>query len=249
MPGGDRRQLAHPGPCQSDCTYARPAQAQPLRNLGAIQANLEIDRWGMPQRTYKPDVERIDRLRLKKGWALPDLAAKACVSNRTIDGIMKGNEVVISTLRKVARALEVSPDTLIAGGGDIEENPYKGGMFKVAFRIDVRIVDGIPLDVKFEDFDETTDLLAFLDKLTKLIAPLAGPVEVVGVSPSSVLVIVEMTQIDILSVLELYVGNNLQLHNLFQAMQILATEEEFLGKQAGEYHRWPRALFAAGGRN
>lgn len=184
----------------------------------------------MALRTFKPDVAKIERLRIQKGWALPDLAAKACVSKRTIDSIMLGKEVVISTISRVAKALGVSPDELIAGFDQEPVLPPKGKRFEVAFRIDVRFQGDEAHDLDFEEFDEASDLLAFLEKLTKLIAPLLGGIEVTGVEKSSVTVRVRMTREDVLSVLKLYAESDPRVMALFQVMQIMATEEEFLGE-------------------
>lgn len=197
----------------------------------------------MALRTFKPDVAKIERLRIQKGWALPDLAAKACVSKRTIDSIMRGKEVVISTISRVAMALGVSPDELIVDFHLQPAAPPKGKRFEVAFRIDVRFQGDEAHDLDFEEFDEASDLLAFLEKLTKLIAPMAGDIEVTGVETSSVIVRVRMTIEDILSVLKLYAEHDPHALSLFQSMQILATREEFFGDAPEQVPESQRPVF------
>jgi transcriptional regulator with XRE-family HTH domain len=67
------------------------------------------------QRTFKPDAAKIERLRIQRGWSLPDLVRESGVANRTVDAVMLGKSVVISTISRIAKALEVLPEAIIVG--------------------------------------------------------------------------------------------------------------------------------------
>ena len=74
------------------------------------------------QPMYKPgvvevDVDRIKALRRKHVLTVRELADKAGVSKTTISNIENGQaEAYPSTIRKLARALEVEPSELVRGG-------------------------------------------------------------------------------------------------------------------------------------
>ena len=107
----------------------------------------------MAQRTFKPDADKIEKLRVQKGWALPDLARKAGVSNRTIDGVMKGQPVIISTMDKLAKAFGTRPDALLVGY--VEEPPK---LDPAAKRSKLKLHFESPYDT----FDETIDIPAII---------------------------------------------------------------------------------------
>ena len=153
----------------------------------------------MSQRTFKPDAEKIDKLRVQKGWALPDLARKACVSNRTIDSIMLGNEVVISTLAKVANAFDAPVDSLIVGY--VAEPPVKTKRFTVAFR----------MAVEYEEFDEAKDLIQFLAALQKLLDPMNDRMDVLDVVHGSVTIEINMSVPDIMKLLQRWIDGDIQM--------------------------------------
>lgn len=115
----------------------------------------------MAQKYFRPDVEAIERLRINKGWALPTLAERAVVSKRTIDSIMAGNEVVISTLTKLAKALNVPVDSLDVDRAKRAEPPPDGRFFEMTIR----------LRVPFDQFDETRDLFRIIDGLGRKFGP------------------------------------------------------------------------------
>lgn len=53
-------------------------------------------------------------LRALAGLTKEALAAQACVSRRTIDALESGEDVTLDTLRRVAAALDVQIDILVA---------------------------------------------------------------------------------------------------------------------------------------
>jgi transcriptional regulator with XRE-family HTH domain len=118
----------------------------------------------MAKETYKPDLDRIDQLRVKAGLSWPALAKAAIISSRTLDSIRKGEPADISTLRKIANALETTPDTLIPEYMDHSSSPRGEQHIKVHIRyFDFELTLSIP----FQEFDETKDLPRIIQWLMK----------------------------------------------------------------------------------
>ncbi len=66
----------------------------------------------MPKPTIEPDAEAIAKLRHQKRWSQAELAKQAGSSKRTIERLESGLAASPTTLRKVAEALGVEPDTI-----------------------------------------------------------------------------------------------------------------------------------------
>lgn len=130
----------------------------------------------MPTKTIQLDPARIDRLRIQKGWALDTFARQAGVSNRTVNSVIAGKGVLVSTAKKLADALGVEIGAILAGSAT-EDDPTapapvdpSGPEFDVTFRIGIRRRDGSLGPKLFADFDETDGSVRFLDTLRNLLA-------------------------------------------------------------------------------
>jgi transcriptional regulator with XRE-family HTH domain len=132
-------------------------------------------------RTVRPDAEAIKRLRLEKGWSVEKLADKAICSIKTVENVEKGSSVYLSTLSKIATALEVEYKTLLPGGESPAEPPAAERRFEVQ----------IKLSVPFGDFDET-ELVGLVQMLRRLLK--GGDIDVAGIEEGSVIVTLRLTE-------------------------------------------------------
>ena len=69
----------------------------------------------MARNAASVDGEKIKTLRTTKAWTAADLAKKTGLSKRCIEDIEKGKKVYLSTLRCLAEAFDVPPETLLVG--------------------------------------------------------------------------------------------------------------------------------------
>jgi transcriptional regulator with XRE-family HTH domain len=111
-------------------------------------------------RTVRPDAEAIKRLRIEKGWSVEKLAEKSICSIKTVENVEKGSSVYLSTLSKIARGLEVEYKTLLPGGNLPPEKPKPEPRVQVQFS----------LSIPYKEFDESKQLSGILEFLTKFLA-------------------------------------------------------------------------------
>jgi len=97
----------------------------------------------------------IKQLRERKGWGQEFLATKAVISAKTLSSVEQGRPAQLSTLRKIAMALDVEPSVIIEG---LDKSPGPVSKSRVHPMIDAII--GLLKD--FAEFDETQDLLVIL---------------------------------------------------------------------------------------
>lgn len=136
-------------------------------------------------RTVRPDAEAIKRLRLEKGWRAEDLARKALCSQKTIENAERGANLYLFTLAKVAKALGVAYQTLLPAPIPAS-NPQPQQR-----RIDVQITLSIP----FAEFDESEQLVGFIELLKRLL-PTRDEIHVKAVSDGSVVLTIELSAED-----------------------------------------------------
>ena len=67
------------------------------------------------QRYFKPDLKKIEALRIKHGLTVDAFAEKAGIDRRTLASLMRKNGVVMSTMCSIAKLLHVSVDALLPG--------------------------------------------------------------------------------------------------------------------------------------
>jgi transcriptional regulator with XRE-family HTH domain len=151
------------------------------------------------KRTVRPDAEAIKRLRIAKGWRVEDLAAKAICSDRTVENIERGANVYVFTLAKIAKELGVEPASLVAGGQPPPEQPKPQNCVKVHFE----------LSIPFDQFDESEQLGEFIAFLKKFLRGGGGDFNVVGVTPGSTIVTLEMSFEDMMALHAAYEQGNL----------------------------------------
>jgi len=107
----------------------------------------------MAQKYFKANLPKLEKLRIARGWSREDLATEAIISTRTLDSIMAGKSAVLSTLSKLAKALETPVNEIVYG---FEEPEQPGGRF---WSITIKI------SAPYDKFDETRDLPEFITKL------------------------------------------------------------------------------------
>jgi len=144
-------------------------------------------------RTVRPDAAAIRRQRLALGWSIEKLATKAICSVRTLDNIEKGASVYMSTLVKIATALDIKYWKLLPGG----EPPAEPA--KPEPRVQVQVVLSIP----FSQFDESKQLGGFID-FVKQFMNAGANINVVGVAPGSTIITLEMSIQDMLALSSAY---------------------------------------------
>lgn len=89
-------------------------------------------------RYYKPDLHKIEAILIKKGWSGSKIAETGLLSQRTVDGIMRGKAILRSTLKKLAKALGVEdPSSLLPSEELPVEPPAKKKIVVIAFQYDV----------------------------------------------------------------------------------------------------------------
>lgn len=111
----------------------------------------------MGKETHKPNIAKIEELRIRKGWSLDQLAVRSVLSGRTLNNIVKGESVVISTIAKLAKALDVEPATLLEGFEP--EQPSAEPMLSR-----LKLIYSTP----FDEFDETAELPKVLEAMRAL---------------------------------------------------------------------------------
>jgi len=168
---------------------------------------------GMRQRTYQINTANLSKLLTRHGWTLADLATHAVVSTRTIDSLMAGHKVFISTARKIAAALKVAVDAILEGG-ELPEQAQSVKKFEVVFKI----------GNKFDSFDESKNLIKFIKELCAATKDQDG-IEMVKVQPGCVEITVQMSEADIARLCDAW------LHKKFLGMNIiditLPNDEDF----------------------
>jgi transcriptional regulator with XRE-family HTH domain len=153
----------------------------------------------LKNRTVEPDGVEIQRLRIEKGWRVEDLAKKAGCSLKTVENVEKGANVYIYTLKRVASALGVDPSDVLIDGDDapLERRRKKERVFKITFEV----------SVPFDEFDESSDLVSFLQGLVSRLG--GGEMEPTGVKEGSTLIEIEMTLEQFLELAEAYADGRL----------------------------------------
>jgi transcriptional regulator with XRE-family HTH domain len=118
-------------------------------------------------RTVTPDGEKIQRLRIEKGWSLTRFAAKSGISERNIQRIESGKPCYLCTLAAIAQALGVECKEILVG---LPPEPVPANHVQLA----VKHGD------KFSEFDQCDQLVALIGTLHTILGSDAD------VSPSSI---------------------------------------------------------------
>jgi transcriptional regulator with XRE-family HTH domain len=151
------------------------------------------------KRTVRPDGDEIKRLRIAKAWRVEDLATKAICSVKTVENIERGANVYVATLARIAEKLGVEPASLIAGGKPPSEPPKPQNCVKVHFE----------LSIPFDLFDESEQLIEFIEFLKKFLRGGGGDFNVVTVTPGSTIITLEMSFEDMTALHAAYVQGKL----------------------------------------
>ena len=149
-------------------------------------------------RSVKPNGEAISRLRQAKGWRVQDLAKKAKCSVKTVENVERGVNVFLVTLGSFATALDVEYAALVSGGEPPPEPPKKER------RVEVQLTLSIP----FEEFDQTGQLVALIELLTRLLQA-KDRIEVKGLMAGSTIITLEMSEEDVHSLLSAFMAGKL----------------------------------------
>jgi transcriptional regulator with XRE-family HTH domain len=136
----------------------------------------------MPQRYFKPDLKKIESLRIKRGLTINDFADKADISRRTLAGLSKKKAVVMSTMRSIAQALDVSVESLLPG---YSENPEPKDS-----RVTIRIEMAIPI----KSFTATQQME--FTSLLKALLQSTDQINVTSVVDGSTIVTLDMSKTD-----------------------------------------------------
>jgi transcriptional regulator with XRE-family HTH domain len=149
-------------------------------------------------RTVRPDAEAIKRLRLEKGWRAEDLATKALCSVKTIVNIERGASVYVSTLAKLAKVLGVEFMTLVQGSNPQPEQPKllsDDEKPKTPTLTQPRVKVQITVDIPYENFDESHQLIDFIKRLTEIVQP-NDEIVFADVRPGSTIITLDMSIAD-----------------------------------------------------
>ena len=115
--------------------------------------------WG---RTVKVRKGVITSLRIEKGWRIEDLARKAICSVGTVTNCERGKPVMVVTVSKIAKALGVEVQSLLERDDQIGDDPPTPEKLSTG---------SVKLGAQFEKFDESSDLFAIMEAVTKKFGP------------------------------------------------------------------------------
>jgi transcriptional regulator with XRE-family HTH domain len=163
-------------------------------------------------RTVAPDGEAIQRLRIEKGWRVEDLAKKARCSLKTVENVERGRSVYLYTLSKFAQALGVEVSTLMAGAAP-PDPPKKERRFKVQFT----------LEIPFEEFDESMQLVSFLNMLRDYLQA-KDEIAVVGIEEGSTIITLEMSLDDIQRLIDVFWGRRRDVEAGLEAFRVASLQ-------------------------
>lgn len=132
--------------------------------------------------TAKPSARKgvIRKLREAKGWSQQTLADEAIVSFKTISSLEQGKRAQLSTFKKVAEALGVTPTDLIE-----QEEQLQAANTQPTSQPDKRVQITLTLSIPFQDFDETEGIDRLGAFLMQMISS-KNAMLVTNVTPSSV---------------------------------------------------------------
>lgn len=89
-------------------------------NEATAQVRRKVD---MATRSVKPDAKALEAIRLQRGLTLEDFAQTCGLSGRTMDNVMAGEKVLVSTLARIADKLGVDVASITEGG---KQEPPEG---------------------------------------------------------------------------------------------------------------------------
>ena len=144
-------------------------------------------------RTVIPDGPTIQRLRIKKGWRVEDLAKKARCSVKTVKNFESSENAFLFTLKKFADALGVEVPVLIKS--ETPPEPQKEATAELP-RKERRFKMQITVDFPFEEFDESVQLSGLVTMLKQIINA-KDEMVVIGVAEGSTVITLEMSEYDI----------------------------------------------------
>jgi transcriptional regulator with XRE-family HTH domain len=179
----------------------------------------------LKNRTVAPDGKAIQRLRIEKGWRVEDLAKKAKCSLKSVENVERGANAYLYTLSKFAQALGVAVSTLMIGT-EPPDPPKKERRFKVQFT----------LEIPFEEFDESEQLVGFL-AILKQIVQAKHEITVAGVEEGSTIITLEMSMDDIERLIYEFADSraNVELDTFRVAWLKLPDSEDFTLTQTVEF--------------
>lgn len=140
----------------------------------------------------KVQAESIHRLRELKGWSQNELALEAGIDAKTLNSVLKGNAYQQKTIRRIADALGVTPADLLEGSPP----PAADANASAEQRLQVQVVLSMP----FDSVKTATGLSELLRHITTLIDA-KSEISVVDVKAGSVVITLEMSLDDVLSLI------------------------------------------------
>ena len=182
----------------------------------------------MAQKYFKANHQKLENLRVARGWSREQLAAKAIVSTRTLDSIMAGKQAVLSTFSKLAKALDAPLESILEG----YENPAapEERLWKVT----------ITVSTPFDRFDETKDLPVFL---SRLFSKLGGDgISCINVKPGSTKINVALSSEQVINIVTAYLTRKLDVLKVKQIIVPAKFPDESRFKQFVKGSNEPRVV-------
>ena len=185
-------------------------------------------------KTVKADGEKIQALRIAKGWSQDDLANVSGISVKTVSTAERGGLVLPCTLNRIARALDEDISKLFYG-----VDPMPAPRRKV-------LTITIEVDEQIAVLDEATGVVTFLDALNAFIQ--ASVLEPKRIKYGSLFITVELTKQEFLRLIASYCDNKLQELGI-RSIRMMDPDGElekyFLDVVTGDQERWYNLLAAA----
>lgn len=121
---------------------------------------------------------RVDELRIAKGMSLEKLSQKSVVCTKTVSSMNEGNNVLVSSVEKIARALNISPSELLER--KIESETQKPNSVSNNLTVIFRV------DVPFNETDETKFIPTVIEILSKTFPAFSQFLQIESVEKRSV---------------------------------------------------------------
>ncbi len=143
----------------------------------------------MAQRYFKPDLKKIEALRIKHGLTVDTFAEKAGIDRRTLARLMRKGGVVMSTMCSIAELFHVSVDTLLPGYSETPEPSEP--------RVTVRVEMELPVT-----FFTSAETMQFKDLLIAVLQS-TDKINVTSVAEGCTVVTLDMSQRDAVRLIHL----------------------------------------------
>ncbi len=157
-------------------------------------------------RTLEIRADMVKSLRLKEGWTVEQLANQAHCSVKTIQNVEHGHNIYLATLIKIAKALKVDHQALLADTAipaAVAEGSPQSPNVKTRNIYIILAINSVA------DFDEATQLPKLVEELRK-VASIHENINIKSVVDSSVKITLDMHEDDVLSLVSAFIAGSLQ---------------------------------------